>query len=689
MPITEEMKKLLLQKGITGVSDPNGKVRIYCETEKDAEKLLMEMPEVKVAGISYEVEPIVSGRFFALQSRAEKWRPAPGGVSIGHPLVTGGTLGAVLYDNTGRKVILSNNHILAASNQGKIGDKILQPGCLPPNSIVLTNFGISKINELNEGSKVLGTKGFVKILKTMSRYHKGEMIRVKPYRNLPFDLTPEHPVLVIETDGFRNGEERKKALNKEPKWKKAEDLSNKDFLLVPRIKEEKVVENIKIIKYRYHCKNCGHSWTTYNKPKTPTCGRCKAKGNKIEYKGIQEKIIDINDPDFAFLIGLFVADGNANKLSISISLTKSDKWFIEKTKYLFHKFFGKCSTYTYGNVVRIYLNSRPIADWFKANCYENKEKRLPSFSIYMPTFWLKQLLEGLLVGDGRRDEGFGILHTTSKILAYQLSLILAKIGVIPNIRIANYESVRRKRSGKEIHEKEGYEVMCLPKYKQVEGLVFDDFVAVQIEKVESYDYEGMVYNLETEDNTFSLPFIVHNSYDGGTDADAIATLYRFVELKQEGNLVDAALALPLADNLVSEDILGIGRPTGFGTAVEGMHVKKSGRTTGVTEGTVFDTKATIKVYGYPWGYSTFEDQIIITPAMMDGGDSGCVILDDSNRIVGLGFAGSDKFAVANKIQYVVSMLGLSERGVAPTSPSLGAVGLLLLFALFGYLTLGR
>jgi hypothetical protein len=279
MPITPEMKQLLLQKGITGVSDPDGrKIRIYCETKEDVEKILAEMPDIKISGLSYEVEPVYSGRFMALQDRTSRFRPAPGGVSIGCAAeINAGTLGAVLYDNTGRKVILSNNHVLAASNEAKIGDKVYQPG----------------------------------------------------------------------------------------------------------------------------------------------------------------------------------------------------------------------------------------------------------------------------------------------------------------------------------------------------------------------------------------------QYDGGTENDVIGTLYKFIEIKLDGNLVDAALATPLDDSLVSEDILEIGKPTGFGTATEGMHVKKSGRTTGVSDGIVFDTSATVKVGGYPWDNSIFEDQIIITPAIIQQGDSGSVILDDSNRIVGLGFAGSEVFGVANKIQYVVDMLGLT------------------------------
>jgi len=58
-----------------------------------------------------------------------KWRPAPGGVSIGHYKITAGTFGAPVQDEeTGELLMLSNNHVLANSNNAEIGDPIYQPG---------------------------------------------------------------------------------------------------------------------------------------------------------------------------------------------------------------------------------------------------------------------------------------------------------------------------------------------------------------------------------------------------------------------------------------------------------------------------------------------------------------------------------------------------------------------------------
>ena len=81
-----------------------------------------------------QAEPIEVG----VQTLAQRFRPAPGGASIGHPNITAGTLGTCVYDMVGAPgdpvgipghyYILSNNHVLANSNNATPGDAILQPG---------------------------------------------------------------------------------------------------------------------------------------------------------------------------------------------------------------------------------------------------------------------------------------------------------------------------------------------------------------------------------------------------------------------------------------------------------------------------------------------------------------------------------------------------------------------------------
>ncbi|MFW5941718.1 MAG: hypothetical protein ACOCXI_07945 [Chloroflexota bacterium] len=73
------------------------------------------------------VETVVTGMFYAYQT-TDRHRPAPIGVSVGHPDITAGTIGARVVDGGGNVYALSNNHVLANSNDAQIGDSALQPG---------------------------------------------------------------------------------------------------------------------------------------------------------------------------------------------------------------------------------------------------------------------------------------------------------------------------------------------------------------------------------------------------------------------------------------------------------------------------------------------------------------------------------------------------------------------------------
>jgi len=109
-------------------------------------ELLLRFPEVSLPeqgtpdllrrppGLPQEVESQVLRR---------RMRPCPAGFSVGNVAVTAGTLGSVVYDFLpgattdppapglgvpSQYYILSNNHVLAASNSAQIGSSVLQPG---------------------------------------------------------------------------------------------------------------------------------------------------------------------------------------------------------------------------------------------------------------------------------------------------------------------------------------------------------------------------------------------------------------------------------------------------------------------------------------------------------------------------------------------------------------------------------
>jgi hypothetical protein len=128
------------------------------------------------------------------------------------------------------------------------------------------------------------------------------------------------------------------------------------------------------------------------------------------------------------------------------------------------------------------------------------------------------------------------------------------------------------------------------------------------------------------------------------------------------NLVDAAVARPIDQDFIRDDILAIGPVNGVTEAALGMGVRKSGRTTAFTSGVIRVLDATISVsYGME-RVATFEGQIVSEP-MSQGGDSGSLLVaGDSQQAVGLLFAGSTQATIFNPIQAVLDQLGLEMRG---------------------------
>ncbi len=160
-------------------------------------------------------------------------------------------------------------------------------------------------------------------------------------------------------------------------------------------------------------------------------------------------------------------------------------------------------------------------------------------------------------------------------------------------------------------------------------------------------------------------------FDAGTPLDGIATLERWVPLDHDGdNLVDCAIARPLADGFLNPHVVGDVEPGGAirGIAVRGVApvsggevVHKYGRTTGHTSGSVVDVDFTTRIQYDTPSPLVFVDQILAC-IPVEGGDSGSLLLDEQNRAVGLVIASAKSdgvyYTIANKIRNVTAMLGV-------------------------------
>ena len=145
---------------------------------------------------------------------------------------------------------------------------------------------------------------------------------------------------------------------------------------------------------------------------------------------------------------------------------------------------------------------------------------------------------------------------------------------------------------------------------------------------------------------------------GNAVAAAIGSKHRlesYREDPQATNRVDAAVARPLVDGDLSDEILDIGRVSGTSPAALGMAIRKSGRTSALTTGQVTVIETTVDV-GYAGKTARFDGQILSSPMSQPGDSGSLLVAGDSLRAVGLLFAGSTQATIYNPIGDVLTAL---------------------------------
>jgi hypothetical protein len=156
-------------------------------------------------------------------------------------------------------------------------------------------------------------------------------------------------------------------------------------------------------------------------------------------------------------------------------------------------------------------------------------------------------------------------------------------------------------------------------------------------------------------------------YDGKPACSAtgiVGNLAQFVNISFSGNnTVDCAIAsLSTSSTCAIVNNLYTPSSTVVSPSV-GLAVKKTGRTSGLTHGTISGINVTIQVnYGSP-GVATFVNQIYVASNFIRSGDSGSLMVTETgNNPVGLCFAGGSGNSFANPIGPVLQALGATVCG---------------------------
>jgi hypothetical protein len=219
----------------------------------------------------------------------------------------------------------------------------------------------------------------------------------------------------------------------------------------------------------------------------------------------------------AWLLGLYVAEGCSGK-GPTFSLGKHETTLLQKLLDTL-----KETGYTYSiteakTAIHVEINSRILSRAFLRWCGRGaRNKQLPDFILFhKDKALLKSFLEGYVAGDGypvpedkkKRQVAQIGCSTVSKVLALQLQLAFARLDKFAHIYIGKTKSTIENRS---VRSGTCYIIKILLNPRKVRYRILEKYIATPIRAVAKENYNGYVYNLETEDETYLVSnAVVHN-----------------------------------------------------------------------------------------------------------------------------------------------------------------------------------
>jgi intein/homing endonuclease/phage-related protein len=380
--------------------------------------------------------------------------------------------------------------------------------CVLPGTVIL---GDNKpIEKYKVGDRVLYGG---KVLETFVRPFKGNLVVIKGLGLLPIKVTPEHPILVVESEikwkyYRKNG--RRMATHErvfsEPFFVEAEKVRlapirnaangykfrrSGHYLVVPRLKGEYDIREIDLSKY----------YKAYGR--VPNHVKEKLEGQSLKL---------VLDEDTAWMFGFYVGDGSVfeNEKGGRIRFYPAKEEHVARLARIIERYGGKPVIIKHENYYEVvWVNAavkRFLAENFGGDVYS---KRMPDFILlHKDEKILKAFLRGYLDADGNKstagDHKYEAL-TVSKILAQQLQLLCFRLGYVCTITLKNEPQAR--------YSGEAYRLTIEFKRDEKRAKIrfTDDYVLVPVVEVSREPYDGFVYNLETEKNVYLVSnAIVHN-----------------------------------------------------------------------------------------------------------------------------------------------------------------------------------
>jgi hypothetical protein len=397
----------------------------------------------------------------------------------------------------------SNSHwkspgeiVAACANQfqfDKWKDQPYHVECFSPDTQVTTREGFVSIASLEVEDEVLTHLGrYRKVTRVICNPYEGSIFRIKATGLPTVGVTPGHPTWVKPYNDALPGYKGKRRKFLESAWLLSESIKQFDMLTIPLCVEDFVPL-----------------------PET-TILKGGTRSIPIKDFGIDEQGLKV--------CGLYVAEGSVrgDKRTVQFTFDAQKPEYAQVILEWAERFGIPSHTVPGAGVQVVYLFSKALADWFTAEFGSGAyEKRLPLWITHAKSTVALLFLEYYFRGDGCLwDESAAslVVTTRSQQLAQQVQMIFLQSGYICGLSITQDHGAPRYNVGIAGHSADclaGYWGIRIPhKNNRYNHSRFTATgIEVPVQRVETEHYEGLVYNLEVEeDHTYCVPFIVHNCF---------------------------------------------------------------------------------------------------------------------------------------------------------------------------------
>jgi len=368
--------------------------------------------------------------------------------------------------------------------------------CLVPGTKIYTNKGIVDISSVCPGDEVITHRGrWRKVTNVITKNFKG--IATKLQLNGYTDTTEDYK--------FVDNHEIYVNRNSEWMWVGCEDVVPGDVVGEPIIQGDR---------------ECYASSMTF-------CHRTTCSSTLTKQR------VEVS-PDVFRLIGYFLGDGSVNHAEGCV------QWDFQNTELenisdvidILYKNFSKnaAETIKSENCTRVKCYSIGMVNYFSRHFYnESKEKFFPWKLHQLKKSDCLNLLAGLIRSDGTIGEERVCFGNTNSILALLAKQLFSRLGVAASISYREprpYEIEGRKGMGKKVEWNVGsgskfifqsikdmIENICCENSRSSEKIFVENgFCCSRIQKIDREEYEGIVYDLQVEeDHSFSGPNLtIHN-----------------------------------------------------------------------------------------------------------------------------------------------------------------------------------